>query len=743
MNTGRKHWICKTDDFARKYPAALMFFAVCTVCIPGLHLKQSGFSVFYIAAFAIAGLAIFSLLCCSMRNAVLRILIPGCLAACSICYHDHVLRQEPLLETLHGESGYGEGVFRITDDALATDLPFLYQRRRMQAEILKFRRTPDQQWREVKAKVTFLLPKENYRKLNCGYGDILFARGDFLRHSSQIDAEGFDYRQWLERQKIFYEFRADTVETIRIGKGYHRFLYDMRSRLLKRICAHVHEPEVRALIPGLFFGLRSAAPETLKDFRASGMIHIISVSGTHVSLFALVLFLILLPIPYRIRYSIVIFLTFLYAESTGMRIPAFRAFLMFALYCGLRMFQLRTLTLNTLFLAAVILTLLDPAALLQAGFQFSFLAVAALLLLSSWQKYYAPPETERMLLTPSRMISPRYVWFSRVKHKLLLLVLSCLVAWLISLPLTLYHQGMWSVGGPAANLFSAPFITLSFVFFAGCCIFCFITPLLACCAGLLTLCLQCVCAIAGVFAESGDWMRRPPLWLVIVFICLILFFLSGRRKLILTASGAVICIFLLFWSLQRIHREPEILLFTDGTEYAICVFTPENKTVNVISLPDEDFVYNVLWSCTVRQIERCGILLLPTFDKHSTEVVEYFRSRLPVFAYSGPELEKREPFTTYLTASEEGPFRILRTNVLECIQWEDRLYVRSKFDGGDEAEIFIRRADHAITVKIHWNDGRCYGQKISADGRGIRLIRCNCVKNTKKCGIFLEKKFVK
>ena len=723
MKIGRKHWIRFTDDFARKYPAVLMFSAVCTVCIPGLLLKQAGFSVFYTVIIALCSLAGLGVLCCSMRNLILRILIPGCLAACSVCYHNHTLQQEPLLEALRGEPGYGDGVFRITDDALATDLPFLYPRRRIQAELLKFRPASTANWREIKAKVAFLLPKEGYEKWNCGYNDELIATGSFLRHATQIDPEGFDFRQWQERQKIFYEFRADQAETIRIGKGYRRFLYDMRNRLLKRICAHIPDPEIRALIPGLFFGLRSAEPETLKDFRASGMIHIISVSGTHISLFALVLFLIFSPIPYKIRYSIVILLTFLYAESTGMRLPAFRAFLMFALFCGLRMFQLRTLTLNTLFLAAVLFTLWDPSALFQAGFQFSFLAVAALLQLTAWQKYYAPPETERMLLTPSRMISPQYVWMARMKHKLLLLVLSCITAWLISLPLTIYHQGMWSSGGPAANLFSAPLITLSFVFFAGCCFFCLVTPLSVISARLLTLCLQGVCAIAGMFADSSDWVMRPALWLVLLFIGMILLFLSGRRKMTLYISALLICSLLFFWNWQRIQRKPEILLFTDGTQYSLCIHTPGNKSVKVIALPDNNFAYHVLQSCTTRQIERCELLFIPKKEKYTQDALNHFNGKIPVLQYAGAKPDgKRNLIQTFLPVEETGTFRILRANALNGIYWENRLYLQHRDSTGQTFDLFLRHGDHRILLKTKSQNGQEKEYNIPADGKGIRLF---------------------
>lgn len=710
------------DDFARKYPAFLMFSAVCTVCIPGLLLQRSGFSVFYTSAIAVGCLAVIAFFLFSVKNACWRILLPACLAACSMCCHNLSLEREPLLERFYGAGGYGEGIFRITDDSMVTGIPFLKQKRGIRTVLLKYRPSPDAAWENLHSEVLYVLPVD-HTGTQLGYGDILHAKGKFLRPARAVDPQSFDYRQWLETQNIFYEFREEEkAELFKKGIGFHRILYDLRNKLLTRICQFVPDPEIKALIPGLFFGLRSTEPETLQHFRTSGMIHIISVSGTHVSLFALVLFLIMAPLPYRWRYFCVILLTFFYAESTGMRIPAFRAFMMFALYCGLRMLHKKTLTFNTLFLAALILTLLDPGAVLQAGFQFSFLCVAALLLLSCWQKNHAVPESERMLMTPSRMISTKYVMTARFTRHFVQMILSCIIAWLISLPLTLYHQGVWATGTPAANFFSLPFITLSFVFFAGCCLFSLITPVLQCFAWLLTASLQVVCAIAESFSGTGDWMSRPALWLVLLFTGTVLVFLCSRKKRFLFLSG-ILAFFLLFhWHLQQVHRKGEVLFFSDGTQYSLCIYTPENKSVNVISLPDKNFAYHLLQSCYTRQAERCHFLILPDSRKNAREAAKYFSEKLPVLTGISRRHGGDYSAVMKLHPEEVEPFFIYRSNALQCIYRDQFLLLRHILTDNTRLEFVLREEPYAISLEIFRDGKPVIEHRIPSDGKGIRLF---------------------
>src|SRR2546423_12545960 len=67
---------------------------------------------------------------------------------------------------------------------------------------------------------------------------------------------------------------------------------------------------------------------------------------------------------------------FVYAELTKQGTPVWRAALMLAVYLGTRLLYRRRAVMNALGAAAIILLLVNPAALFGASFQMSFLCVA-------------------------------------------------------------------------------------------------------------------------------------------------------------------------------------------------------------------------------------------------------------------------------------------------------------------------------------------------------------------------------
>lgn len=126
-------------------------------------------------------------------------------------------------------------------------------------------------------------------------------------------------------------------------------------------------------------------PETTRDtFTRSGLSHILALSGLHVGLIALILSLAMWPL-YRLGYRkwacmIIILLLWAYAVATGLSPSVTRAVIMSTIYMLGRLLQRRTSAANSLCLAALIILVADPSALMQIGFQLSFAAVAGIIM---------------------------------------------------------------------------------------------------------------------------------------------------------------------------------------------------------------------------------------------------------------------------------------------------------------------------------------------------------------------------
>lgn len=121
-------------------------------------------------------------------------------------------------------------------------------------------------------------------------------------------------------------------------------------------------------------------------FSRSGLAHILALSGLHVAILTTIIFAMLLPLYLsgrrRAMRIITIILLWLFAAVTGMSASVTRAVVMTTIVLGGRILGRRTSAVNSLLAAAILILLFDPGALLTIGFQFSFLAVLAILLLS-------------------------------------------------------------------------------------------------------------------------------------------------------------------------------------------------------------------------------------------------------------------------------------------------------------------------------------------------------------------------
>lgn len=227
-----------------------------------------------------------------------------------------------------------------------------------------------------------------------------------------------------------------------------------RQAIGEAIRLRVSDTRLAGVIAALVVGDQAAIEREDWDlFRNTGIAHLVSISGLHVTMFAWVAgaavgwlwrrsprLMLRLPAPMAGRWGGLIVATG-YALLAGWGVPAVRTLLMLAASVLLRSLGLRWPWLLVLLLAAVVVTAFDPWALLQPGFWLSFAAVG--LLLASEPAMPA----ER---------SPRAGWRGMVGGHLR----SQVVAALGLAPLSLVFFQQLSVVGFAANLVAIPLVTL-------------------------------------------------------------------------------------------------------------------------------------------------------------------------------------------------------------------------------------------------------------------------------------------
>ena len=149
-------------------------------------------------------------------------------------------------------------------------------------------------------------------------------------------------------------------------------------RRLERVAGD--DPDVGAVLGALLIGERGELrPAVREGMRDGGVVHVLAVSGLHVSILVLFASALLRPAPRALRHLVITGATIAFVVLVGPRASVVRAAIL-----GLSALAARTLGregtgIQALALAAAGLTIVRPLAPLDAGFQLSFGAVAAIL----------------------------------------------------------------------------------------------------------------------------------------------------------------------------------------------------------------------------------------------------------------------------------------------------------------------------------------------------------------------------
>ncbi len=194
--------------------------------------------------------------------------------------------------------------------------------------------------------------------------------------------DGFDERAWLARQGIHVVLRAKTwrQEGRRGGiAGFGDQLRDSVETAVSRGTSGLR----RALVLGVVLGEDEGLSEGVRsDFRASGLYHLLAVSGQNVAFIGGGVLGLgwLLHVPRHVRELLTLAAIAAYVLAVGWQPSVVRAGVAGALACLAWLAARPQDRWHFLALGALVLLAWTPTSLLEPGFQLSFTAVAAIFL---------------------------------------------------------------------------------------------------------------------------------------------------------------------------------------------------------------------------------------------------------------------------------------------------------------------------------------------------------------------------
>ncbi|MDE3117537.1 MAG: DNA internalization-related competence protein ComEC/Rec2 [Nitrospirota bacterium] len=295
--------------------------------------------------------------------------------------------------------------------------------------------------------------------------------------SGQVNPGGFDYAAYLARHGVDATASVSGPRAVRwVGTTegpspwlLWRLVDGWRDRIRHAATASLHDPAL-----GIFLGIIIGqpgyiAPDVRDAFMATGTVHILSISGSHLSLVGLLSFFLIkqtcrhLPARWLLSLSRRVTSTQLAALGTavpvtvygllaGAEVATVRSWIMIMVFLLAVWLGRQERLLLSLACAAFVIVIQDPRALYDISFQLSYCSVLAIALVLR-----ASPEEERDGLPPVRRIRDRFgTWLTTYAR----ITGGVTVA---TLPLVAYHFNQVAWLGLAANLLVVPLAGLVLV----------------------------------------------------------------------------------------------------------------------------------------------------------------------------------------------------------------------------------------------------------------------------------------
>jgi len=400
------------------------------------------------------------------------------------------------------------------------------------------------------------------------------------------------------------------------GSQILRRLFRLRERLRLQI-EHSLTGPAAAILSAMLIGESGGLTDDIWDtFSAAGVIHLLSVSGSHLALVALLIFgsvrrgLLLLPSRLLLRLSLwkipsqwaapatVAPVTF-YALLAGAETATLRSLVMVLVYLLAVWLRRADDPKTSLAVAALLILVFDPLTVFDLSFQFSFLSVLSMLVASEiW-----PPPT----------LTPQSSFVSRVMLRPVRIAGGATLAVTIgTMPLTLHYFHTFNLVGIVANLIAVP--VAGFL----------IVPL-----GLLSLFLSpltsgTIFPLSGLHQKIGTLFfdglvffarlpgadahfAAPPLWVILLFYVMLVFFVRRRVSgwAYVAATAGLLLLFGVRWTPENLR-----IAFLDvGQGDATVVAFPNGQVMLVDAGSGGDFdagrraVAPYLWQRRIRTID--------------------------------------------------------------------------------------------------------------------------------------------
>ncbi|MBY0249055.1 MAG: DNA internalization-related competence protein ComEC/Rec2 [Nitrospiraceae bacterium] len=430
-------------------------------------------------------------------------------------------------------------------------------------------------------------------------GDLVSFRARLHPPIGSLNPGGFNYAAYLERQGISFTATVAGEHVVRIvepGEEPWRWMLwnriDRWRAMIRNAAVNTLSQPALGIFLGIIIGERGfLQPELQEWFMATGTVHLLSISGSHLGLVALVVFWIGKQSILRLPSTLLLELSRTITPTKIAILATWPVVALYALLAGAELATIRSLAMITLALAALwlgqerrahhamaaaalIILLHDPRALFDISFQLSFLSVLMIIRTVQWLGAW-----DEDIVSAGQTKAQTVARYGRDAF-----VISGAVTW-ATLPVVAvyFNQVPWM--GIVTNLFAVPFTGILLVplglFAAAWTVVVGAEDLIigTILEQLLVWMVQGLRWCAGI--PGGAWhVAAPSIPAIIVFYAGLIVVSMGSMPHRLRIVGAGIALFFMCWWIASPRVGP------DGDHWRVTFLDVGQGDSAVIELPD-------------------------------------------------------------------------------------------------------------------------------------------------------------
>ena len=358
---------------------------------------------------------------------------------------------------------------------------------------------------------------------NVKIGNIIKVRGKLRQFEEAANKGNFDSRKYYLSLGFYGKIEAGTIEVINSDySGIRQGLYELRMEIIERLeklCSDNNGifsiiNNKNGIIGAIILGDKTDIDSDIKElYSVSGIAHILAISGLHISFIGMAIYR-LLRRRFRFLFSAAVSIPVVlsFGIMSGFGISTIRAIIMFILKIIGEVLGRKYDAITAISLAGLVLLVQNPFVVCNSGFQMSFGAIIAIVLIL--------PIVEEILNTDNKIIKVISANFT------ISLVMNPILAW------NYYELPTFSF---LLNIVVVPLMSVVIVssiagIFCSCIMFGFGKAVIFPGCGILEL-YTFLCNIINKSSVASIVVGQPKVTIIIVYYAILLVVLFGLKNI--------------------------------------------------------------------------------------------------------------------------------------------------------------------------------------------------------------------